>query len=117
MGSYLEHLCDGLEPLVAHSVVFKDELFDGGVFLSEIERKSMVSGAANWGRNEWKRCIDCGCSAQEPLAERSADADHESLGKFDPAFVSDLLVPGHIQAGQERVHLQEVDRKNMVNGG
>ena len=45
------------------------------------------------------------------LTKRSADTDRESLGKFGPAFVSDLHVPGHVQAGQARVHLQEVDQK------
>jgi hypothetical protein len=49
--------------------------------------------------------------------KRSADSDRESLGKFGPAFVSDLLVASHIQAGQGSVHLQEVDRKSMVSGG
>ena len=37
--------------------------------------------------------------------KRSANTDLESLGKFGPAFVSDLLVVGHVQAGQTRVHL------------
>ena len=49
--------------------------------------------------------------------KRSADTDRESLGKFGPAFVSDLRVPGHVQAGQVLVHLQEVDRKDTVRGG
>ena len=48
--------------------------------------------------------------------KRSADTDRESLGKFGPAFVSDLLVVGHIEAGQARVHLQGIDRKSMVSG-
>ena len=41
--------------------------------------------------------------------KRSADTDRESLGEFGPAFVSDLLVVGHVQAGQARVHLQYID--------
>ena len=49
--------------------------------------------------------------------KRSADTDRESLGDFDPAFVSDLLVEGHVQAGQVRVDLQDIDRKRMVSGG
>ena len=49
--------------------------------------------------------------------KRSADTDRESLGKFGPAFVSDLPVAGHIEAGQARVDLQEVDRKDTVKGG
>ena len=54
--------------------------------------------------------------------KRSADADRESLGKFGPAFVSDLLVvghieAGHIEAGQARVNLQGIDRKSMVSRG
>ena len=49
--------------------------------------------------------------------KRSADSDREPLGKFGPAFDSDLSVPGHVQAGQVLVHLQEVDQKGMVSGG
>ena len=41
----------------------------------------------------------------------------ESLGNFSPAFVSDLPVPGHTQAGQVLVHLKEIDRKGVVSGG
>ena len=48
--------------------------------------------------------------------KRSADADRESLGNFGPAFVSDLIVLGHVQDGQVRVHLQDIDRKSMVSG-
>jgi len=48
--------------------------------------------------------------------ENSADTDREPLGNFGPAFVSDLLVPRHVQAGQVLVHLQEVDRKDTVSG-
>ena len=49
--------------------------------------------------------------------KRSANADRKSLGKFDPAFVSDQRVVPHIQAGQVLVDLQEVDQKSMVSGG
>ena len=49
--------------------------------------------------------------------KRSVDADRECFGKINPAFFSDLSVAGHIQAGQARAHLQEVDRKSMVSGG
>ena len=49
--------------------------------------------------------------------KQSADTDRESLGKFGPAFAIDLLVPGHAQAGQVLVVLQEVDQKGMVSGG
>ena len=48
---------------------------------------------------------------------RSADTDREPLGEFGPAHVSDLLVEGHVQAGQVRVDLQDIDRKRMVSGG
>ena len=41
--------------------------------------------------------------------KQSADTDRESLGNFGPAFVSDLLVEGHVQAGQVLVHLQGID--------
>ena len=41
--------------------------------------------------------------------KQSADTDRESLGKFDPAFVSDLIILGHVQAGQVLVHLQDID--------
>ena len=50
-------------------------------------------------------------------AKRGADADRKSLGKFGPAFVSDLIVFGHIEASQVLVDLQEIDRKSMVSGG
>jgi len=49
-------------------------------------------------------------------AKRSADADRKSLGNFGPAFVSDLVVLGHVQAGQARVDLQDINRKRMVSG-
>ena len=49
--------------------------------------------------------------------ENSADTDRESLGKFGPAFVCDLWVVSHIQAGQVLVHLKEIDRKGVVSGG
>ena len=48
--------------------------------------------------------------------KRSVDADRESLGNFGPAFVSDLYILGHVQAGQVLVNLQEIDRKSMVSG-
>ena len=48
--------------------------------------------------------------------KQSADTDRESLGKSDPAFVSDLFVAAHVQAGQVLIHLQEVDQKGMVSG-
>ena len=44
MVSYLEHICDGLGSAIADVVPLKVELFDGGVFLSEVERKDTVSG-------------------------------------------------------------------------
>ena len=40
----------------------------------------------------------------------------ESLGKFGPAFVRDLFVVVHIQAGQGLVDLQEIDREDTVSG-
>ena len=58
-----------------------------------------------------------GAQRRSHWLKRSANTDRESLGKFGPAFVSDLPVPGHVQAGQARVHLQEVDQKNLVSGG
>ena len=50
-------------------------------------------------------------------AKRGADADRKSLGKFGPAFVSDLIVFGHIEASQVLVDLPKIDRKSMVSGG
>ena len=47
MISYLEHLCDGRSSLIADVVVLKSELFDGGVFLSEIDQKDTVGGVLN----------------------------------------------------------------------
>lgn len=49
--------------------------------------------------------------------KRSAETDRESFGKLGPAFVRDLSVLGHAQAGQARVHLQGIDLKDMVSGG
>ena len=48
--------------------------------------------------------------------KQSADTDRKSLGKFGPAFVSDPIVFGHIEASQVLVDLQEIDRKSMVSG-
>ena len=42
--SYLQHLRDGRSSRIADFVANKVDLFDGGVFLSEIERKHTVSG-------------------------------------------------------------------------
>ena len=45
LGSYPEHICEGLSSLVANFIVSKAELFDGvGVFLSEIEKTRLAGG-------------------------------------------------------------------------
>ena len=44
LGSYPEHICDGLSSLVAKFVDSKVDACNAGVVLSKIERKSMVSG-------------------------------------------------------------------------
>ena len=41
---YLQGFCEGCCAGIADVVPAKVELFDGGVFLSEIERKDTVSG-------------------------------------------------------------------------
>ena len=48
--------------------------------------------------------------------KRSANADRKSLGKFGPAFISDIGVVPDVQAGQACVHLQGTDQKGMVRG-
>ena len=45
---YLQGFCEGCCACIADSVACKVELFDGGVFLSEIEKTDTVSGGANW---------------------------------------------------------------------
>ena len=63
-----EHLCDGLCSLVADVVSFKVELFDGGDFLPEIERKDTVSGgAANSAQNASKVFVGGGSSVWVPI--------------------------------------------------
>ena len=54
LGSYPEHICDGLSSLVANSVVLKVDACNAGVVLSEIKHKDTVSGGANWGQNASK---------------------------------------------------------------
>ena len=46
---YLQGFCEGCCAGIADVVGSKVELFDGGVFLPEIERKDMVRGGANRG--------------------------------------------------------------------
>ena len=41
---YRQGFCEGCYAGIADVVASKDERFDGGVFLSKIERKSTVSG-------------------------------------------------------------------------
>ena len=61
LGSYLEHICDGLGSAVADFVPLKVELFDGGVFLSEVERKDTVSGGVLTGiKTHGKQCAGQG---------------------------------------------------------
>ena len=64
-----------------------------------------------------KRASIVGAHFRSHKVKRSADADRKSLGNFGPAFVSDLYILGHVQAGQVLVDLQEIDRKRMVSGG
>ena len=44
LGSYPEHICDGLSSLVANSVVSKVDACNAGVVLPEIKHKDTVSG-------------------------------------------------------------------------
>ena len=48
--AYLQSFCEGYYAGIADVVPSKVELCDGGVVLSETERKSMVS-VPNWGQN------------------------------------------------------------------
>ena len=48
---YLKGFCEGCCAGIADVVSSKVELFDGGVFLSEIEQKDTVSGGGNPGQN------------------------------------------------------------------
>ena len=77
----------------------------------------MVSGGLTGVEMHGKEASIVGAHFRSHWVNRSADTDRESLGKFGPAFDSDLSVPGHVQAGQVLVHLQEVDQKGMVSGG
>ena len=93
MLSYHEHSCDGLGSAVADYVPLKVELFDGGVFLSEVERKDTVSGGLVTGvKMHGKGVSIVGAQFKSPWVQRSADTDRKSLGKVGPAFVGDLLV-------------------------
>ena len=58
-----------------------------------------------------KRASIVGAHFRSRWVKRSVDADRECFGKINPAFVSDLSVAGHAQAGQARVHLQEIALK------
>ena len=92
-----EHICEGLSSLVANFVAFKDELFDGGVFLSEIEGKDTVSGGALTGVNMHGKGVSIvGAHFRIRWVKQSADTDRESLGNFGPAFVRDLIIIGHV---------------------
>ena len=44
LGSYPEHICDGLSSLVANSAESKVHACNAGVVLPEIKHKDMVSG-------------------------------------------------------------------------
>ena len=65
----------------------------------------MVSGGLTGVEMHGKEASIVGAHFRSHWVNRSADTDRESLGKFGPAFVSDLRVPGHVQAGQELVDL------------
>ena len=80
-------------------------------------RKTWLGGGLTGVEMHGKEASIVGAHFRSHWVKRSADSDRESLGKFDPAFVSDLIVVGHVQAGQVLVDLQEVDRKSMVSGG
>ena len=77
----------------------------------------MVRGVLTEVKTHGKGVSIVGAHFRSHWVKRSAHTDRESFGKFGPAFVSDIPVLGHVQAGQARVHLQEVDRKRMVSGG
>ena len=72
----------------------------------------MLTGAKTHG----KRVSIVGAHFKSLWVKPSADTDRESLGEFGPAFVSDIFVVGHIQAGQACVHLQDIDQKDTVGG-
>ena len=76
----------------------------------------MVSGGVLTGIEMHGKAVSIvGAHFRSHWLKRSANTDRESLGKFGPAFVSDLSVAGHVQAGQARVHLQEVDRTGVLH--
>jgi len=51
---YRQGFCEGCYAGIADVVASKVELFDGGVFLSEIKQKDTVSGGANPTQNACK---------------------------------------------------------------
>ena len=79
--------------------------FEGVIVLQEFERKSMVSGGLTGVEMHGKEASIVGAHFRSHWVNRSADTDRESIGEFGPAHVSDLLVPGHVQAGQVLVDL------------
>ena len=55
LGSYPEHICNGLSSLVANFVPLKVHACNAGVVLPEIKNKDTVSGAANSAQNAWNQ--------------------------------------------------------------
>ena len=93
------------------------DALDGGVDLvQDLKRRMGLAALLTGVKMHGTGVSIVGAHLRIRWVKRSADTDRESLGKLGPAFVSDLLVPGHVQACQARVHLQEVDRKSMVSG-
>ena len=68
-----------------------------------------LAGAVTRVKMHRKGVSIVGAHFRSHWVENSADTDRESLGKFGPAFVCDLWVVFHIQAGQVLVHLQGID--------
>ena len=113
--NYLQGLSKSCCACIADLVVEQVQHLEGTVCLQEIERKDMVSGITGV-KMHGKGASIVEAHFRSRWVKQSADTDRESLGKFDPAFVSDVPVRGYIQAGQARVHLQEIDRKGVVSG-
>ena len=115
--NYLQGLSKSCCACIAESVPTQVECLEGLVHLQEIDRKTRLGALLTGVKMHGTGVSIVGAHLRIRWVKRSADTDRESLGNFGPAFVSDLLVPGHIQAGQARVHLQEIDQNDTVTGG
>ena len=86
-------------------------------FCKKSQRKTWLAGGLTGVEMHGKGASIVGADFSSHWVKQSANTDRESLGDLGPAFVSDRIVLGHIEASQVLVDLQKIDRKSMVSGG